>query len=232
VLYSKRIDQMKQLVTTLLALPLLVNCGTAPSETSNSAEAKAKENTAEGKTTNSAFADGQYLINQELSTCNWVGTEITTKTHTGTLDIYKGSVQVVDNRVSSGFIAMDMASLNVTDLSGGAKENLEGHLKSEDFFGVDKHPFAELKLESIKTKDGQSFAGGILSIRGINHPIAFPVKVSQDGNQLTFDGDMTFDRSKYNVKFRSGAFPDLFPDLGDKLINDDISLSFHIIAES
>ena len=97
---------------------------------------------------------------------------------------------------------------------------------------MEKNPFSELKLESIKTKEGQSYAGGLLVIRGISHPISFPVDVSQDGNQLTFDGDMTFDRSKYNVKFRSGSFPDLFPDLGDKLINDEISISFHIVAES
>ncbi|MBV41881.1 MAG: lipid-binding protein [Crocinitomicaceae bacterium] len=223
--------QMKNLLATLFALLLLVNCGNTPTETNNGTEDATNEKIAT-KGSNTAFSDGKYQINQELSTCNWIGTEITTETHTGTLNVYKGSVQVTDNRVSSGFIAMDMASLNVTDLSGRAKDRLEGHLKSDDFFGVDKHPFAELKLESVKTKEGQSFAGGILVIRGINHPISFPVDVIQDGNQLTFDGDMTFDRSKYNVKFRSGTFPDLFPDLGDKLINDEISLSFHIVAES
>ena len=44
------------------------------------------------------------------------------------------------------------------------------------------------------------------------------------------DASLTFDRSKHDVKFRSGAFPDLFPDLGDKLINDDIELDVHIVA--
>ena len=220
---------MKNILATLTTILLLISCGTAPSEaTSNTEE---KETTAT-KGSNTSFSDGFYQIKAESSTCNWVGSEITTKTHTGTLNVYKGSLQVVDNRVSSAFVAMDMASLDVTDLSGEAKASLEGHLKSEDFFGVEKNPFSELKLESIKTKEGQSYAGGLLVIRGVSHPISFPVNVSQDGNQLTFDGDMTFDRSKYNVKFRSGSFPDLFPDLGDKLINDEISISFHIVAES
>jgi polyisoprenoid-binding protein YceI len=223
--------QMKNLLAPLFALLLLAGCSSGPAENSNGKEDAENEKT-DTKGSNTAFSDGQYQINQELSTCNWVGTEITTETHTGTLNVYKGSVRVIDNRVSAGFIAMDMASLNVTDLSGRSKERLEGHLKSEDFFGVEKHPFSELKLESIKTKEGQSYAGGILVIRGINHPISFPVVAAQDGNQLTFDGDLTFDRSKYNVKFRSGSFPDLFPDLGDKLIKDDITLSFHIVAES
>ena len=222
---------MNKIFACLTFAILLVSCGTAPTDNPETAspDSSAKK---DAKTSNTAFADGQYTVNAALSTCNWVGTEITTNTHTGTLDIYKGSVSVVDNRVNTAFLALNMSTINVTDLSGGANGSLEGDLKSEDFFGVEKHPFSELKLESLKTKEGQSYAGGILNIRGISHPISFPVDASQDGNQMTFDGDMTFDRSKYNVKFRSGSFPDLFPDLGDKLINDEITISFHIVAES
>ena len=39
---------------------------------------------------------------------------------------------------------------------------------------------------------------------------------------------MTFDRSKYNVRYRSGTF---FDDLGDKLILDDIDVNVLIVAE-
>ena len=216
---------MNKIFACLTFAILLVSCGTAPTDNPETAspDSSAKK---DAKTSNTAFADGQYTVNATLSTCNWVGTEITTNTHTGTLDIYKGSVSVVDNRVNTAFLALNMSTINVTDLSGDAKASLEGHLKSEDFFGVEKHPFSELKFESLKTKEGQSYAGGILNIRGISHPISFPVDASQDGNQLTFDGDMTFDRSKYNVKFRSKTF---FDDLGDKLIYDDIELEVTLI---
>ena len=40
------------------------------------------------------------------------------------------------------------------------------------------------------------------------------------------NAEMTFDRSKYNVKFRSGAF---FSDLGDKLILDDIKVEVSLV---
>ena len=222
---------MKTLFAPIIAALIFVSCGTTPKESNTESDSKTAEEKKSSEA-NTSFADGQYLINSDLSTCNWVGTEITTETHTGTVNIYKGSTSVMNNSVSSGFIAMDMSSIDVTDLTGGSKERLQRHLKSEDFFGVEKFPFAELKLESIKSKGGSSIAGGILNIRGISHPIAFPISVSQDGNQLTLDGDMTFDRSKYDVKFRSGSFPKIFPNLGDKLINDDITISFHIVAES
>ena len=222
---------MRTTITTLIAAFLFFSCATAPAEQNNDESTPVKTKK-ENSVSNTSFSDGKYIVNGELSTCKWLGTEITTKTHNGSLNIYKGSAMVINNKVAHGFIAMDMNSIEVEDLSGAAKESLTGHLKSEDFFGVDKYPFAQLKLESVKTKDGKSYAGGRLNIRGIDNPISFPVVVTQDGNQLIFDGDMTFDRSQYDVKFRSGSFPDLFPDLGDKLINDEIVISFHIVAES
>lgn len=222
---------MRTTIATFISAFLFFSCATAPAE-QNKEENTPDKTKKENSVSNTSFSDGKYIVNGELSTCKWLGTEITTKTHNGSLNIYKGSAMVINNKVDHGFIALDMNSIEVEDLSGAAKESLTGHLKSEDFFGVDKYPFAQLKLESVKTKEGKSYAGGRLNIRGIDNPISFPVVVTQDGNQLIFDGDMTFDRSQYDVKFRSGSFPDLFPDLGDKLINDEIVISFHIVAES
>ena len=126
---------MNKLFASLSIAILLASCGTAPGDNQESAtpDSSTKKET---KTSNTAFADGQYTVNADLSTCNWVGTEITTKTHTGTLDIYKGSVSVVDNRVNTAFVALNMSTINVTDLSGGAKASLEGDLSSENFFGL------------------------------------------------------------------------------------------------
>ena len=72
---------------------------------------------------------------------------------------------------------------------------------------------------------------GKIFIREIAQPINFPVAISQAEGNLIVDADVTFDRSKHDVKFRSGSFPDLFPDLGDKLINDEIELSVHIVGK-
>lgn len=43
-----------------------------------------------------------------------------------------------------------MTSLESTDLSGNMKGKLDGHLKSDDFFGVENHPEATLMLTSVK----------------------------------------------------------------------------------
>ena len=59
---------------------------------------------------------------------------------------------------------------------------------------------------------------GELTIKGIKHPVDFTIIL---GDKKTAIANLTFDRSKYNVRFRSGSF---FENLGDKLILDDIRM--------
>ena len=63
---------------------------------------------------------------------------------------------------------------------------------------------------------------GILTIKNIAHPISFVLTF----NDLGAFAKMTFDRSKYDVKYRSASF---FSDLGDKLIYDDIDVEVTLI---
>ena len=112
-----------------------------------------------------------------------------------------------------------MTSLTVEDLSGGGKVKLEGHLRSDDFFSVDKHPEANLKItQKAKVEGGVQKLYGELTIKGIQHPVDFTITLGDNNTALA---NLTFDRSKYNVRFRSGSF---FENLGDKLILDDIRM--------
>ena len=67
--------------------------------------------------------------------------------------------------------------------------------------------------------DGDSqILNGELTIKGITHPINFSITLNSENNATAM---LVFDRSKYDVRFRSGSF---FDELGDKLILDDIKL--------
>ena len=65
---------------------------------------------------------------------------------------------------------------------------------------------------------------GDLTIKDITHPITFILEPV--GN--SYIADLTFDRSDYNVQFRSGSF---FENLGDKLILDDIKLEVTLVKK-
>ncbi len=172
---------------------------------------------------------GNYSLNKLKSKLSWVGREITTKTHTGTIDIKSGNIMVEDNGNISGEVLLEMNTIIVTDLEGRSKEYLEGHLKSEDFFSVVDYPEAKLTfrnnsdiLSNKITFDGE------LTIKSISEKVEFEVFLSQGSPNIHADASLTFDRTKFNVKYRSGLF---FDDLGDKLILDDIDVKLNIIAD-
>ena len=166
-----------------------------------------------------AVQDTSLSFNLENSNIKWIGTELTSKTHYGSLKLTQANLVIVDSKITSGEFTVDMTSLNVEDLEGEWKERLEGHLSSDDFFSIEKFQTASLKvLNSNSLENGSFNVNGELTIKDITHPIKFTITKNDDNN---YNANLTFDRSKYDVKFRSGTF---FENLGDKLILDDIDL--------
>ena len=167
-----------------------------------------------------SFSYSQSLTaNKTQSLIRWYGEELTGKTHFGNLSFKEGRIELQDGLIIGGNFVVNMTSLSVEDLSGGAKARLEGHLRSDDFFSVDKYPEATLKIsQKAKVEGDLQKLYGELTIKGIKHAVDFSIVLV---DKKTATANLTFDRSKYNVRFRSGSF---FENLGDKLILDDIRM--------
>ena len=126
-----------------------------------------------------------------------------------------------------------MPSLSLRpDRRGGSQKNVEKgfrFLKSPDFFGVEKYPNAFIKFHNEKKqiKDSQINLFGELTIKDITHPISFTAELLQKKPTLKAKASMSFDRSEYDVRFRSGKF---FENLGDKLILDDIEVDVLLVT--
>jgi len=167
-------------------------------------------------------ADATYNIKQDESSLVWTGREVSTSSHYGTINFTSGQFEIADGLISQGEFLVDMTSINVQDLTGGSKERLEGHLRSDDFFSVESFPTAYLNISGSELiSNGKWMVNGTLSIKDISHPVLFEMANTEDG----WNASLVFDRSKYNVKFRSGTF---FENLGDKLIYDDIELEINL----
>tara|TARA_Y100000996_G_scaffold402470_1_gene374469 strand:- start:112 stop:696 length:585 start_codon:yes stop_codon:yes gene_type:complete len=180
---------------------------------------------------NSTYSQTSSIpIDINKSNVKWYGDEITGKQHYGSLKFKEGNIVLtgtgkVSDKIISGNFIVDMTSLNVEDLTGRGKNSLEGHLKSDDFFSVSKFNYAYLKiLKSNDPVNGVQVISGDLTIKGISHPITFTMEL----NGKIAKSNLVFDRTKYDVKFRSGNF---FQNLGDKLIYDDIKLEVSLVFE-
>lgn len=153
----------------------------------------------------------------EKSKVVWKAYKVT-GSHTGTVVLKDGVLTFKKNLLIGGKFTIDMTTITNTDQSGEYKQKLEGHLKSDDFFGVKTHPTATLVFNKAKPLGKNSYAvTGDLTIKGITNPISFEISIY--GNKAT--SSLKIDRAKYNVRYGSTSF---FDNLKDKAIYDEFDL--------
>lgn len=161
-------------------------------------------------------------INTEESTVVWTGKKVTGQ-HTGKINIKSGSLDFDNGALVGGSFTIDMASIVCTDLDEGSAKKLEGHLKSDDFFGVENNPTSQLTITKVERGEatGSYNITADITIKGITQPINFTAQV---GSTMA-SAMVTIDRSKFNVKYGSGSF---FDGLGDKMIYDEFELDLNL----
>ncbi|MDF9798208.1 polyisoprenoid-binding protein YceI [Catalinimonas alkaloidigena] len=170
-----------------------------------------------------------YNVDAEQSTLIWTGRKVTGE-HTGTINIKEGNLEVNGEKLEGGSFTIDMSTIENADLEGEYKGKLEGHLKSDDFFGVASHPTAQFVITQARAQEnGQYEITGDLTIKNITNEVTFPAEVKVSGNQVTADAKIVVDRSKYNVRYGSGSF---FDNLGDKTIYDEFDLEVSLVANT
>ena len=160
-------------------------------------------------------------VDASKSTINWVGKKVTGE-HSGTVAVKNGALVFKKNALTGGTFTVDMTTLTSTDLTGEYQGNLNGHLKSEDFFGTDKFPTSTLVFKTIAAKGKEVYTvTADLTIKGKTNPITFDITVK--GNTATTA--LKIDRTKYDIKYGSKSF---FEGLGDKTIYDDFDLTVNL----
>ncbi|WP_093368146.1 YceI family protein [Psychroflexus sediminis] len=160
-------------------------------------------------------------VNIKESSITWEGEKLT-GSHEGTIDLKDGYFLMEDGELVGGEFTADMTSINVTDLEGDSREKLMGHLRSDDFFGVDTHETATFVINTVaKKKDNVYGISGDLTIKGKTNPIAFDMEM----NENSATTNLTIDRTKYDVRYGSNTF---FDNLGDKTIYDEFDLAINL----
>lgn len=157
-------------------------------------------------------------INVSKSKILWTGKKVTGK-HEGTVTFKEGNLTFKGKNLTGGSFVVDMNTITVTDLkSNEGKEKLEGHLKSEDFFGTEKYSTSKLDFKTVKSMGNNKYSvTADLTIKGKTNSITFDIII----NGKTASTKLVIDRTKYDIKYGSSNF---FESLGDKAIYDDFDL--------
>jgi len=181
-----------------------------------------------------ALGDGVRNIDCKASRVEWAGRNIVKK-HYGTIGVSGGEIVVKDGLVTGGTIAIDMQSIRDIDLTDKEENSLLiRHLKSDDFFDVERFPSAVFKMVECGLLVGATpgspnhFIKGELTIKGVTRELAVPAIIAPgDDGSVKAHACFDIDRTEWNVFYGSGK---LFERLGMHLVHDTITLEMFISA--
>jgi polyisoprenoid-binding protein YceI len=134
----------------------------------------------------------------------------------GSIRIKTVSSEITANTIENLRIVIDMTSLDHEN------SDLKKHLRSKDFFQVDKFKTASFQLlEPAVISQGKVTLKGLLSIKGISKEESFIVAI--EDNTLLLD--IRINRINYGITFNS---PSIFEKMKDQAIADEFQLKGNI----
>ncbi len=171
----------------------------------------------------SSLSASVVKLDTAKSGVKWTGTKVTGK-HFGTVALKSGQLEIEKGILKSGLAVVDMKTIKVTDISGEYAQKLANHLNSKDFFAVDVkgNEVATFKTTSVKPMGKGTYkVKGALTIKKKTEEVNLTLKEVKG----SFTGELKFNRTKFGIRYGSGSF---FSDLGDKMINDEVTLELNL----
>ncbi len=175
----------------------------------------------------------EYKVNTGTSKIEWVGTKQNGEHH-GTFHIKDGEIAVDKGNITGGSFSIDMASVTNIDQKGEPKQKLEAHLKSPDFFEVEKFPTAKFVITNVEPYDSSKnesvlpgathLISGNLTLKDSTKNVTFPAKVNVDNNNLTAQADFNINRVDWGINYKGANNPK------DWLIKKQVNLKLDIQA--
>lgn len=163
-------------------------------------------------------------VDVKKSTLTWEAGKIG-GSHDGTIDLKSGHLVVDDGLITGGEFVIDMESIAVTDIEDESlNQQLEGHLKSADFFGVENHKSSRFEIVSSSKSGSDLKVNGNLTIKGNTNPVTFLAQATNNGYKARIE----VDRTLYDVRYGSKKF---FDNLADKAIDDEFFINVELFVK-
>ncbi len=142
--------------------------------------------------------------------------------HYGNIFLQSATAEIKDGKIQSAEFIMNMKSFTVTDLRGRMQRRFMNHVKSGDFFEVEKYPTARLVIEE---QVDDTTVRGQLTIKEQTQPIT--IQFTQ--NEGIYQGTMTFDRTQFGITYNSENFVKV---AADQIIQDEVTLEFKVALKA
>lgn len=169
-------------------------------------------------------------IDPVQSVLKWKGDKIAGGGHHGVISIKSGEVTLDGANLVGGKLVVDMSSINDQDLEGEMKGKLEGHLKSPDFFDVEKYPEAVFEITGAQATNDSIYAiSGNLQIKDVTKNITLNAVVSSNNGTYTANvRAFSIDRTNWNIVYGTSKIADKAK---DAILKNEIEFEATIVSK-
>ena len=122
-------------------------------------------------------------------------------------------------------VTIDPASIDTADAQRDA------HLKSADFFDVEKYPQASFRSTKVENLGGDQYrVSGELTVHGVTRPVAFDAlfegagKDPWGGERAGFSASLSIDRREFGLQWNKAL------ETGGVLVGDRVELTLEVEA--
>lgn len=160
-----------------------------------------------------------YVFSQDGSKVKFVGAKVTGK-HEGEFKTFSGTVDLVENDPQKSVVKVEIDSASLV----ADEEKLTNHLKSPDFFDIEKFPkvtFVSTKVEPGGTDGATHTVTGNLELHGETKGITFPATIELGEGNVSTKAKFVINRKDFGLNY---------PGMPDNLIKDDVLIELDIHA--
>jgi len=164
-----------------------------------------------------------------MGSVNFVGSKVTGR-HEGHFKEFSGYFVPKDGKAEGAALGFEVKTASLEEIVKERNEwteKLETHLKSPDFFDVEKFPTASFISSEIAAGGDAAVAGtthtikGRLTLRGVTKDVAFPVTIALTGKDISAKAEFSINRKDFGIMYTGKA---------DDLIRDGVVLVINVTA--
>jgi len=171
------------------------------------------------------YIAGTWAIDPVHSEVSFVVRHMMVSKVRGRFDKFEGSFTTAENPLDSTVTAsVDLSTINT------GQEQRDAHIRSADFFEVEKYPTMTFTSTGIKAGEEGFVLEGDLTIKGVTRAVAFNLEVSgfgpdaYGGTRAGFSATTVINRMDYGVSF-NGPIPGV---PGGVAVSENVTINLEI----
>jgi polyisoprenoid-binding protein YceI len=206
----------------LIVLSLVVFLSACEDPSANKPKAKTAEPA--NVTSNSQVLTAAALalpITPDNSKIEWTGSKVT-GSHDGGFTKFGGMIDLVNDKPTESGVSIDIE----TDSVYANVDQLTQHLKTPDFFDVEKYPkatFISSKIvpDASAGADGYTVTGDF-DLHGVKKAITFPATITVGPDNVTVKSEFSINRKDFGIVYAGKA---------DDLVRDGVVIRLDLKAQ-